>query len=35
MENVGDVLVASGYAEGADALKMLASPNETCNVEGA
>ena len=32
---VGDVLVASGYAEGADALKKLASPSETCSVEGA
>ena len=30
---VGDVLVASGYAEGADALKRLASPTQTCNVE--
>jgi len=29
----GDVLVASGYAEGADALKKLASPTQTCNVE--
>lgn len=29
----GDVLVASGYAEGADALKNLASPTQTCNVE--
>ncbi len=26
---VGDVLVARGYAEGADALKRLASPTET------
>ena len=30
---VGDVVVASGYAEGADALKRLASPTQTCNVE--
>ncbi len=29
----GDVLIASGYAEGADALKKLASPTQTCNVE--
>ena len=29
----GDVLVASGYAEGADALKKLASPTQTCSVE--
>ena len=29
----GDVLVASGYAEGADDLKRLASPTQTCNVE--
>ena len=29
----GDVLVASGYAEGADALKKLASPTQTCTVE--
>jgi uncharacterized protein with PhoU and TrkA domain len=29
----GDVLVASGYAEGADALKKLASPSQTCEVE--
>jgi uncharacterized protein with PhoU and TrkA domain len=27
----GDVLVASGYAEGADALKQLASPAHTCS----
>jgi uncharacterized protein with PhoU and TrkA domain len=31
--SVGDVLVASGYAEGADALKRLASPTQTCNSE--
>jgi uncharacterized protein with PhoU and TrkA domain len=30
---VGDVLVASGYAEGADDLKKLASPAQMCNVE--
>ncbi len=29
----GDVLVASGYAEGADALKQLASPSQTCSVK--
>ena len=29
----GDVLVASGYAEGADDLKRLASPTQTCNAE--
>ena len=29
----GDILVASGYAEGADDLKRLASPTQTCNVE--
>jgi uncharacterized protein with PhoU and TrkA domain len=29
----GDVLVASGYAEGADALKKLASPTQACTVE--
>ena len=29
----GDVLVASGYAEGADALKRLASPAQTCSIE--
>jgi uncharacterized protein with PhoU and TrkA domain len=29
----GDVLVASGYAEGSDDLKRLASPNQTCNTE--
>ncbi len=32
---VGDVLVASGYAEGADALKKLTSPTQTCDVEAA
>jgi len=30
---VGDVLVASGYAEGADDLKRLASPAQTCHAE--
>ncbi|MCW4000373.1 MAG: hypothetical protein NWE93_09040 [Candidatus Bathyarchaeota archaeon] len=30
---VGDVLVASGYAEGADALHKLASPSQSCEVE--
>jgi uncharacterized protein with PhoU and TrkA domain len=30
---VGDTLVASGYAEGADALKKLASPAQTCDVD--
>ncbi len=29
----GDVLVASGYAEGADALKRLASPTQTCLID--
>jgi uncharacterized protein with PhoU and TrkA domain len=29
----GDILVASGYAEGADDIKKLASPAQTCNVE--
>jgi len=29
----GDVLIASGYAEGADDLKKLASPTQACNVE--
>jgi uncharacterized protein with PhoU and TrkA domain len=29
----GDVLIASGYAEGADDLKKLASPTETCNID--
>jgi len=31
--SLGDVLIASGYAEGADALKLLASPTQTCNIE--
>jgi len=30
---VGDVLVASGYAEGADDLKKLASPTQTCSID--
>jgi uncharacterized protein with PhoU and TrkA domain len=30
---VGDVLVASGYSEGADDLKKLASPSQMCNIE--
>ena len=30
---VGDVLVASGYAEGAEDFRKLASPEETCDVE--
>jgi uncharacterized protein with PhoU and TrkA domain len=29
----GDVLIASGYAEGADALKKLASPTQSCSIE--
>jgi uncharacterized protein with PhoU and TrkA domain len=29
----GDTLVASGYAEGVEDLKKLASPDETCSVE--
>jgi uncharacterized protein with PhoU and TrkA domain len=29
----GDILVASGYAEGADDLKRLASPTQNCNIE--
>ena len=29
----GDVLVASGYADGADDLKKLASPAQVCNIE--
>jgi uncharacterized protein with PhoU and TrkA domain len=28
----GDVLIASGYAEGADALRKLTSPSQTCSV---
>ena len=30
---LGDVLIASGYAEGVDDLKKLASPEEACNLE--
>ncbi len=30
---VGDILVASGYAEGADNLKKLASPTQTCSID--
>jgi len=30
---VGDVLVTSGYAEGADDLKKLASPDQVCSIE--
>jgi uncharacterized protein with PhoU and TrkA domain len=30
---IGDVLVASGYAEGADDLRKLASPTQSCNVD--
>ena len=34
LENsAGDVLIASGYAEGADDLKKLASPAQTCSIE--
>ena len=29
----GDILIASGYAEGVEDLKKLASPDETCSVE--
>ncbi len=29
----GDVLIASGYAKGADAFRKLASPSETCKAE--
>jgi len=29
----GDILIASGYAEGVENLKELASPDETCSVE--
>jgi len=27
----GDILIASGYADGADSLKQLASPTQTCS----
>ena len=30
---LGDVLIASGYAEGVEALKKLASPQYQCNLE--
>ncbi len=30
---LGDILIASGYAEGVEDLKRLASPEETCSVE--
>jgi uncharacterized protein with PhoU and TrkA domain len=30
---LGDVLIASGYAEGVEDLKKLASPNEACSLE--
>ena len=30
---LGDVLIASGYAEGVDDLKKLASPEQPCNLE--
>ena len=30
---VGDILVASGYAEGVEDFRKLASPQEDCNVE--
>ena len=33
MIQAGDILVASGYAEGVDDLKKLASPEQTCKVE--
>ena len=29
----GDVLIASGYAKGVDALRRLASPEQTCRIE--
>ena len=29
----GDILIASGYAEGVEALKKLASPSALCSVE--
>ncbi|MEM2098478.1 MAG: TrkA C-terminal domain-containing protein [Candidatus Bathyarchaeia archaeon] len=29
----GDILIASGYAEGVEKLKKMASPDETCNIE--
>jgi uncharacterized protein with PhoU and TrkA domain len=30
---VGDILIASGYSEGADDLRKLASPTQVCNLE--
>ena len=30
---LGDVIIASGYAEGVDDLKKLASPEQTCRIE--
>ena len=30
---VGDILIASGYAEGAEDLKKLASPTQTCRID--
>lgn len=30
---LGDILIASGYAEGVEDLKKLASPDETCSIE--
>ena len=30
---LGDILIASGYAEGVEDLKKLASPEETCSIE--
>jgi len=29
----GDILIASGYAEGAEDLKKLASPTQTCRID--
>jgi uncharacterized protein with PhoU and TrkA domain len=29
----GDILIASGYAKGINALRKLASPEETCKIE--
>ena len=30
---LGDIIIASGYTEGVDALKKLASPEQTCRIE--
>jgi uncharacterized protein with PhoU and TrkA domain len=30
---LGDILIASGYADGVSDMKKLASPDDTCNVE--